>query len=113
MDERDHVGCSSDVMTSSQRADGSAEERHVPPGGAVRRRGHDLTWQYTIAAGLKTLSWHHVDVEFPGLFPLAHNKICALGRSPFLKWLFKEGEPIVSHQADYLLATAGRMEEEE
>ena len=59
-----------------------------------------------LATGLKTLSWHHVDVEFPGVLPLAHNKICALGRSALLRWLFRDGQVIVAHQADYLLATA-------
>jgi hypothetical protein len=66
--------------------------------------GDGLTWQRIMAAGLQTLSWHHVDVEFPGFLPLAHNKICALGRTRLFRWLFKDGEVIVAHQADYLLA---------
>ena len=58
---------------------------------------------------MKTLTWHHVDVEFPGWAPLAHNKICALQRDPITEWLFKEGEFIVEHQAGYLLEhVAGR-----
>jgi hypothetical protein len=51
---------------------------------------------------LRTLEWFHVDVEFPGMAPLAHNKICALQRDPVMKFLFKEGEWVVEHQAEYL-----------
>ena len=57
-----------------------------------------------MTAGLQTLSWHYVDVEFPGYLPLAHNKICALQRDPIMEFLFKDGEFIVEHQAEYLLA---------
>ena len=56
-----------------------------------------------MAAGLRTLSWHHVDVEFPGVLPIAHNKVVALQRSAVTKWLFSDGEVIVQHQAEYLL----------
>ena len=63
-----------------------------------------LALQRKMTAGLQTLSWHHVDVEFPGYLPLAHNKICALQRDPVMEFLFKDGEFIVEHQAEYLLA---------
>jgi len=62
-----------------------------------------LRWQRAIAAGLRTVSWHHVDVEFPGVVPMAHNKMCALQRDPVTAWLFQDGEFVVEHQADYLL----------
>ena len=91
-----------------------ADERdHVPGAGAsaapiaiasaANAGGDELRWQRRMAAGLRTLSWHHVDVEFPGMAPLAHNKICALQRDPVTAFLFKEGEFVVEHQAAYLL----------
>ena len=61
-----------------------------------------LRTQRAIAAGLRTLEWFHVDVEFPGVAPLAHNKICALQRDPVMKFMFKEGEWVVEHQAEFL-----------
>lgn len=56
-----------------------------------------------IAAGLATLTWREVAVAFPGLFPTAHNKICALQRDPILAWINRDGQAIVEHQADYLV----------
>ena len=61
-----------------------------------------LPTQRAIAAGLRTLEWFHVDVEFPGVAPLAHNKICALQRDPVMKFMFREGEWVVEHQAEFL-----------
>ena len=61
-----------------------------------------LRTQRAIADGLRTLEWFHVDVEFPGVAPLAHNKICALQRDPVMKFMFKEGEWVVEHQAEFL-----------
>lgn len=78
---------------------------------AVRdgRERPELSWARVIAAGLQSLSWHHVDVEFPGVMPIAHNKICALARSAIMKWLFfADGEGVVAHQAEYLLACDAR-----
>ncbi len=66
-----------------------------------------LRTQRAIADGLRTLEWFHVDVEFPGVAPLAHNKICALQRDPVMKFMFKEGEWVVEHQAEFL---TGRSE---
>lgn len=89
-----------------------ADERDHEPGAsaapiavasAANAGGDELRWQRRMAAGLRTLSWHHVDVEFPGMAPLAHNKICALQRDPVTAFLFKEGEFVVEHQAAYLL----------
>jgi hypothetical protein len=68
----------------------------------TKNRRSSLGTQRAIAAGLRTLEWFHVDVEFPGMAPLAHNKICALQRDPVMKFLFKEGEWVVEHQAEYL-----------
>ncbi|OUS45921.1 putative serine esterase-domain-containing protein [Ostreococcus tauri] len=65
----------------------------------------ELALRRKMARGLRTLSWRHVNVSFPGPVPLAHNKICALQRNPYLASLFKEGEFIVDHQAEYLLAS--------
>ena len=87
VDERDHVPAASEAPIAS----------------AANAGGDELRWQRRMAAGLRTLSWHHVDVEFPGMAPLAHNKICALQRDPVTAFLFKEGEFVVEHQAAYLL----------
>ena len=37
---------------------------------------------------LNGLGWDKVIVNFPGMLPIAHNKICALSREP--KWLFND-----------------------
>ena len=87
VDERDHVPAASEAPIAS----------------AANAGGDELRWQRRMAAGLRTLTWHHVDVEFPGMAPLAHNKICALQRDPVTAFLFKEGEFVVEHQAAYLL----------
>jgi len=70
---------------------------------ALEEKGDELDVRRRMARGLRTLTWKHVNVAFPGDVPLAHNKICALQRSEFLEKLFKEGEFIVDHQAEYLL----------
>jgi len=89
-DERDHIP-----------TDPASHERSLSGSGSDA--GDGLALQRKMAAGLQTLSWHHVDVEFPGYLPLAHNKICALQRDPVMEFLFKDGEFIVEHQAEYLL----------
>ena len=40
----------------------------------------------------------------PDTFRSQDNKICALQRDPVMEFLFKDGEFIVEHQAEYLLA---------
>lgn len=117
-DERHHAGRSSIHPESTRRvdklkskcADGLSSGSEDPglSRGVRAASGDELTWQRLMSAGLKTLSWHHVDVEFPGVLPLAHNKICALSRSPVLRWLFKDGEVVVEHQAGYLLDWRGQ-----
>ena len=89
-DERDHIP-----------TDPASHERSLSGSGSDA--GDGLALQRKMAAGLQTLSWHHVDVEFPGYLPLAHNKICALQRDPVMEFLFKDGEFIVEDQAEYLL----------
>jgi hypothetical protein len=87
-------------------ANGKSERRN-PSGGlgidgdaTATTANHAI--QRAIADGLRTVEWCHVDVEFPGVAPLAHNKICALQRDPVMKFLFKEGEWVVEHQAEFL-----------
>lgn len=41
----------------------------------------------TMIGRLNDLGWDKVIVNFPGLLPIAHNKICALAREP--KWLYE------------------------
>lgn len=78
----------------------------------TEKRGDELDVRRRMARGLRTLTWKHVNVAFPGGVPLAHNKICALQRSEFLEKLFKEGEFIVDHQAEYLLEPIRRRYKE-
>ena len=66
-------------------------------------RGDALDARRRMANGLRSVTWKHVNVCFPGASPLAHNKICALQRNKLVEGLFKEGEFIVDHQAAYLL----------
>ena len=55
---------------------------------------------------LNDLGWEKVIVNFPGIFPIAHNKICALSRQP--KWLFNnilgfnEGEFLMKNACSWL-----------
>ena len=56
--------------------------------------------------GLNGLGWDKIIVNFPGLLPIAHNKICALTRKP--KWLydkvlgFSAGQFVMSNASDWL-----------
>ena len=90
--------------TEDAKAGGAFWRARSASGAATKTkdRRSSLETQRAIAAGLRTLEWFHVDVEFPGVAPLAHNKICALQRDPVMKFLFKEGEWVVEHQAEYL-----------
>jgi len=84
----------------------------MPPTTTSTSRGwrkDSLALQRRMASGLRTLTWKHVNVAFPGPTPLAHNKICALQRSEVIERLFKEGEFIVDHQASYLLEPLRRQ----
>jgi len=81
-------------------------EEYVVEGGSVEdavSRGDALDARRRMANGLRSVTWKHVNVCFPGASPLAHNKICALQRNKLVEGLFKEGEFIVDHQAAYLL----------
>jgi hypothetical protein len=55
---------------------------------------------------LDSLGWEKVIVNFPGILPLAHNKICALSRKP--EWLysgllgFDEGQFVMNDAAEWL-----------
>lgn len=52
------------------------------------------------ASGLSAAGdWEEVAVAFPGILPLAHNKIVALQRDPFMTWLNRDGQEVVQHQA--------------
>ena len=59
-----------------------------------------------IVSSLDATGWEKVIVNFAGVYPLAHNKICALTRSPH--WLydellgFKEGEFVMSNASEWL-----------
>lgn len=42
-------------------------------------------------------------MDFGGLAPFSHNKICALSRSPLTTALYGCGKSIVDHAADFLV----------
>lgn len=56
--------------------------------------------------GLNDLGWEKIIVNFPGVLPIAHNKICALTRNP--KWLynnvlgFSSGQFVMVNASDWL-----------
>ncbi|CAM9730965.1 unnamed protein product, partial [Ascophyllum nodosum] len=57
-----------------------------------------------MAAGLNSCGWEKVAVDFGGVVPVSHNKICALSRSPLTTALFRSGNKIMDHAADFLVA---------
>ncbi|CAM9612087.1 unnamed protein product [Sphacelaria rigidula] len=61
-----------------------------------------------MAAGLNSCGWQKVAVDFGGLLPFSHNKICALSRTPFQEALYSAGKNIMDHAAELL---AGRFDE--
>jgi len=63
-------------------------------------------WQAAMARGLATMSWTETTVAFPGLLPLAHNRIVALRRDPLLTWVNACGSAVVEHTAATLLSDA-------
>jgi hypothetical protein len=63
-------------------------------------------WQAAMARGLASMSWIETTVAFPGLLPLAHNRIVALRRDPLLTWVNACGSPVVQHTAATLLSDA-------
>jgi hypothetical protein len=62
-----------------------------------------LALQRRMASGLGSLSWTETAVRFPGLLPIAHNKIVALRRDPVMTWLYADGAAVVAHTAAALL----------
>ena len=59
-----------------------------------------------IIAALDSVGWEKIIVNFPGIYPLAHNQLCALTRWP--AWLhedllgFKEGVYVMQNASDWL-----------
>ena len=45
-----------------------------------------------------------VSVDFGGLAPFSHNKICALSRSPLTRAVFRSGKTVVDHAANFLVS---------
>ena len=78
VDERDHVPAASEAPIASAANAGGDEVR---------------AWQRRMAAGLRTLTWHHVDrALFPGSGAArAQQDMQALQRDPVTAFLFKEG----------------------
>lgn len=53
---------------------------------------------------LNALGWEKQIVHFPGLLPIAHNKICALNRPVYwlLNGVFAEGRFVMDHASEWL-----------
>ena len=67
VDERDHVP----APAAKGGGGGGGVGGAGGGGGGGGGGGTDgLRWQRAIAAGLRTVSWHHVDVQFPGVVPM-------------------------------------------
>ena len=43
-------------------------------------------------------------MDFGGLAPFSHNKICALSRSPLTRAVFRSGMTVVDHAANFLVS---------
>ncbi|CAN0105744.1 unnamed protein product, partial [Hapterophycus canaliculatus] len=56
-----------------------------------------------MAAGLNSCGWEKVAVDFGGLAPFSHNKICALSRNRYTKALYSSGRSVVDHAAKFLI----------
>ena len=61
---------------------------------------HRLRLALTSKPRTKTLQ---VSVDFGGLAPFSHNKICALSRSPLTRAVFRSGKTVVDHAANFLV----------
>lgn len=69
-------------------------------------RGSVRAWQAAMATGLASMSWTETTVAFPGLLPMAHNRIVALRRDPLMTWINACGSAVVEHTAATLLTDA-------
>jgi len=62
----------------------------------------------TMIESLNALGWEKYIAYFPGVFPLAHNKLCALKRFPSLLYdnllQFKDGEFVMDNAAAWLVS---------
>lgn len=70
--------------------------------------GDDLLDQ--MIESLDRCGWEKIIVNFQGVLPFAHNKICALSRNPqFITQTvlgFSEGQFVMDHAADFIAASA-------
>ncbi|CAM9376067.1 unnamed protein product [Choristocarpus tenellus] len=56
-----------------------------------------------MVAGLNSCGWEKVFVDFGGVLPFSHNKICALSRNLLTSNLYRSGRRIMDHAADYII----------
>ncbi|CAM9441241.1 unnamed protein product [Ectocarpus sp. 4 AP-2014] len=56
-----------------------------------------------MAAGLNSCGWEKVSVDFGGVAPVSHNKICALSRTAITTALYRSGRSVVDHAAAFLV----------
>ncbi|CBJ48764.1 putative serine esterase [Ectocarpus siliculosus] len=56
-----------------------------------------------MAAGLNSCGWEKVSVDFGGVAPFSHNKICALSRTAITTALYGSGRSVVDHAAAFLV----------
>ncbi|CAM9434606.1 unnamed protein product, partial [Discosporangium mesarthrocarpum] len=72
-------------------------------GFSVNRMGGRARMEEAMAAGLNSCGWEKVSVDFGGLLPLSHNKICALSRDSLSSMLYSSGRGIMDHAAEFII----------
>mmetsp|Transcript_8450 Transcript_8450/g.11000 ORF Transcript_8450/g.11000 Transcript_8450/m.11000 type:complete len:480 (-) Transcript_8450:331-1770(-) len=77
-------------------------KRQVPEVGDIGRKGRNL--EVVMAENLDSCGWSKVGVDFGGLLPFSHNMICALSRNQMTTKIFKTGQPVMDHAAEYILS---------
>ncbi|CAB1120484.1 unnamed protein product [Ectocarpus sp. CCAP 1310/34] len=73
-------------------------------GGANKEEAHARkSMEEEMAAGLNSCGWEKVSVDFGGVAPFSHNKICALSRTAITTALYGSGRSVVDHAAAFLV----------
>eukprot|EP00981_Chlorochromonas_danica_P006933 scaffold1507_cov158-Ochromonas_danica.AAC.2 len=76
---------------------------------SLKRKKKEEHLLRTMITGLNEVGWEKVLVHFPGQFPTAHNKICAMTKfGPLIDQLlgFEEGRPIMKDAVAWFLEKA-------
>ncbi|CAM9575750.1 unnamed protein product [Scytosiphon promiscuus] len=91
------------TAAASGPAPGEQKESRVGAESSRREVRTKRSMEAEMAAGLNSCGWEKVAVDFGGLVPFSHNKICALSRSRTTTALFACGRSVVDHAANFLV----------